>query len=224
MTIVWSLHYNHKTSVLPHYYYCITIDWPAFSCTFLLPSIAWSLFTIAWLAPTCILPAFSCISPPPRLFNFKYSNYFKYLSHFYFFSPYFRSTKIYLMRLHCRIVFVIMLVFSCNVIFSQAKMPMHIFELNQTITDHLLKTYPGCQIRSAWKTDTSKFITYEVRLVKSNMEYAITYDKEGRFLRKQPVSPVIAEIKPVVHRRTQKSFLMKQLDSLQVSDSLILKY
>ncbi len=128
------------------------------------------------------------------------------------------------MKFYSRIVCVIMIALSCSGIYSQAKKPLHVFELSQNITQDLVNTYPGCQVRSAWKTDTSNFISYEVRLVKANMEYAIIYGKDGHFLRKQAVSPIIAEIKPIVHRKPRKSFFMQQLDSMQISDSLILKY
>ena len=128
------------------------------------------------------------------------------------------------MRFSFRIILILILGLPCTGIYCQAKKPMHVFELSQAITEDLVKNYPGCLVRAAWKTDTSNFVSYEIRLIKAKMEYALIYNKDGKFLRRQAVSPVVAELKPAVHRRAQKSFFMQQLDSLQVSDSLILRY
>jgi len=128
------------------------------------------------------------------------------------------------MKLICKIVFIVLFTLPCTKISAQGKKALHIFELGQTITEDLVKNYPGCLVSASWKVDTSNFVCYEVRLVKSKMEYALIYDKDGKFLRKRAVSPVITDVKPTLKRRPQKSFFMQQLDSMQISDSLILKY
>jgi len=121
------------------------------------------------------------------------------------------------------IFFLLFILLSTGAV-AQGKKPLHIFDLGQPITEDLVRNYPGCLVRAAWKVDTSNLVSYEVRLVKSKMEYGLIYNKDGKFLRKQAVSPVIAEVKPVIKRKPQKSFFMQQMDSMQISDSLILKY
>ena len=107
---------------------------------------------------------------------------------------------------------------------AQIKTPVHVFELGQAITEQLVKTFPGSLVRASWKVNTNNVLSYEIRMVKGDMEYALLYDKDGKFLCKEAVSPVIAEKKPIIRRRQPKSFMMQQLDSLLAPDSLILRY
>ena len=123
-----------------------------------------------------------------------------------------------------KITLVLMFTFSGMGISAQTKIPVHIFDLGQTITQQLAQTFPGSLVRAAWKVNTNNVLSYEIRLVKGDMEYALLYDKEGKFLRKEPVSPVIIEKKPVIHRKQPRSFMLQQMDSLLAPDSLILRY
>jgi hypothetical protein len=123
-----------------------------------------------------------------------------------------------------KITLVLMFAFSGMGISAQTKTPVHVFDLEQTITQQLAQTFSGSLVRSAWKVNTNNVLSYEIRLVKGDLEYALLYDSEGKFLRKELVSPVIIEIKPVIHRKQPKSFMLQQLDSLLAPDSLILRY
>jgi hypothetical protein len=107
--------------------------------------------------------------------------------------------------------------------FAQTKTPVHVFELGQKITEHLVKYFPGSLVKAAWRINTNNVVSYEIRLMKTNLEYTLVYDKDGKFLRKEVVSPVIAESKPVVHRKPAKPFIMEPLDALPIRDSLILR-
>jgi hypothetical protein len=128
------------------------------------------------------------------------------------------------MKASVKIIF--LLIFACfNLgVSAQRKTPIHVFELGQSITEHLVKTFPCSLVSAAWKVNTNNVLSYEVRMVKRNMEYALIYDKDGKFLRKEVVTPIVEEQKPIVHRKQPKPFLLQQLDSLQKSDSLVLRY
>jgi hypothetical protein len=103
---------------------------------------------------------------------------------------------------------------------AQTKTPVHVFELAQGITEQLAKTYPSCLVRAAWKVNTNNVLSYEIRMVKGNMEYSLLYDKDGKFLRKEPVSIVIEEKKPIIHKRERRPILLEPLEPLPAPDSI----
>ena len=139
-------------------------------------------------------------------------------------SAYIRIPKQVLMKIRHKVILV--LLFMCFSVGAAAKtkIPVHVFELGQKITEQLAKNYAGSLVRSAWKVNTNNVWSYEIRIIRGNMEYALLYDKNGEFLRKETVSPVVAEKKPILRKKQPKPFLLQQLDSLQLSNSLVLRY
>jgi hypothetical protein len=123
-----------------------------------------------------------------------------------------------------RIIFVLMLACFSIGVSSQSKTPVHVFDLGQTITEQLAKTFPGSLVRAAWKVNTNNVLSYEIRMVKGKMEYALLYDKDGKFLRKEAVSPVIEEKKPIVRKKQRTPLLLEPLEPLPAPDSLVLHF
>jgi hypothetical protein len=112
----------------------------------------------------------------------------------------------------------------CVGISAQTKIPVHVFDLGQSITEQMAKTFPGIIVTGAWKVNTNSIVSYEIRMVKGNMEYALQYDKDGKFLRKDIVSPVIVEKKVILQKKQPKREILLPLSPLPVPDSLVLQF
>lgn len=103
---------------------------------------------------------------------------------------------------------------------------MHVFDLGQNITEQLVKTFPGCVVRSAWKVKTNNILCYEIRIIKGDLEYALIFDKNGKFLHKERVAPVPVEKKIIIHKKLPKpdSDIFLPIMPLPAPDSLVLRY
>jgi hypothetical protein len=140
------------------------------------------------------------------------------------FSPYFRTSIFNVMKVIFRSILFFLLSINFFGSSAQNKAPVHVFELGQKITEHLVNYFPGSLVKAAWRVNTNSVLSYEIRLMKANLEYTLVYDKDGKFLRKETVIPLIPESKPVIHRKLEKAVIMQPLDALPIRDSLILRY
>lgn len=62
--------------------------------------------------------------------------------------------------------------------------PIKEAELMQPIKDDLAKNFAGAKVVRAVKLDNKGVITYRVVIMKDNEKWALTYDNEGKFLKK----------------------------------------
>jgi hypothetical protein len=57
-------------------------------------------------------------------------------------------------------------------------------ELMQPIKDDITKNYMGAKIEKALKIDSKGVVTYKVIIMKDNEKWDLTYDKDGKFIKK----------------------------------------
>ena len=125
-----------------------------------------------------------------------------------------------------KIIFFLLLIYFHPGARAQIKIPVHVFELGQKITEQLAKNYAGSLVRSAWKVNTNSIWSYEIRIIRGNIEYTLLYDKDGKFLRKESVAPVVVEKKIIIHKKLPKpdSDIFLPIMPLPAPDSLVLRY
>lgn len=69
---------------------------------------------------------------------------------------------------------------SCESVATNVK----IADLQKTITSNIAKDYAGYTIKEAISIKSGDIVTYEVAVVKETTLTTLTYDKEGKFIRK----------------------------------------
>ena len=63
-------------------------------------------------------------------------------------------------------------------------------DLQKTITDNIAKDYAGYTIKEATSVTADKIVTCEVVIVKGTATETLVYDKDGKFVKKLPPTPV----------------------------------
>lgn len=83
-------------------------------------------------------------------------------------------------------------------VLNAQKTPVKITDLQKSITDNITKDYAGFTIKSADKLVENNVITYNVVIVKGNMQETLCYDNAGKFLKKMEAKGGMAktEAKP----------------------------
>ena len=69
---------------------------------------------------------------------------------------------------------------------AQTKSEIKNDALQKPIADYVLKNCSGYTVDKAFKVDSKGAITYELCVSKDKVREKITFDKEGKFLRKEP--------------------------------------
>jgi hypothetical protein len=62
--------------------------------------------------------------------------------------------------------------------------PVKVADLQKSITDNITKDYVGFTIKEAIKVIEKNVTTYDVVIVKGNMQETLCYDATGKFLKK----------------------------------------
>lgn len=57
-------------------------------------------------------------------------------------------------------------------------------DLQKAITDNIAKDYPGYTIKEAVCITAGEVITFEIVVIKENTSWKLTYDKDGKFVKK----------------------------------------
>ncbi|MCK9423194.1 MAG: hypothetical protein M0Q38_11415 [Bacteroidales bacterium] len=73
-----------------------------------------------------------------------------------------------------------------TLIFAQTKTEIKKTDLQKPITEYLIKNCTGCLIDKAFKVDSKGVITYDLCVSKDKSRDKITFDKDGKFLLKEP--------------------------------------
>jgi len=85
------------------------------------------------------------------------------------------------------ILIIIFSLFS-TLIFSQTKTEIKKTDLQKPIAEYLIKNCPGYNIDKAFKVDSKGIITYDLCVSKDKTRDKITFDKDGKFIIKEPCS------------------------------------
>lgn len=81
---------------------------------------------------------------------------------------------------------------------SQSKSVLKISELMKPIQENLATQFKGWTPVQAYKMDTKGVVSYEVMVRKEQNEMKLFYDKDGKFLREEPVAAMKPETKKEV--------------------------
>ena len=73
-------------------------------------------------------------------------------------------------------------------IFAQTKKELKSSDLQTPISEYIKKNFNGYNFDKAFKIDTKGIITYNVCVTKDKTHIMITFNKEGKFLLKEPCS------------------------------------
>ncbi len=79
----------------------------------------------------------------------------------------------------------ILFVLACTLLYGQTKTEISTADLTRPITDHLKKNMPGYSIDKAFRVDTQGLMTYEICVSKEKNLEKLTYDKEGKYIKKE---------------------------------------
>ena len=66
------------------------------------------------------------------------------------------------------------------------KTTINVADLQKPITDNIVKDYAGYTIKGATSVTASNTVTYNVVVVKGTATETLVYDKDGKFIKKQP--------------------------------------
>ncbi len=72
---------------------------------------------------------------------------------------------------------------------AQTRTAMKTTDLKKEITSHITKNYPGYLIKSAFKVETNKVITFEVIAQKETSKITLVYNDKGAFLKTENNKP-----------------------------------
>jgi hypothetical protein len=73
---------------------------------------------------------------------------------------------------------------------KSARTTVKVADLQKAITDNIAKDYVGYTIKEATCVTTNNTFTYEVVIVEGTNTETLVYDKEGKFVKKLPPTPV----------------------------------
>jgi hypothetical protein len=99
-----------------------------------------------------------------------------------------------------KVLFVLVLIMAALVVNAQATSTtaqtkptttvVKIADLPKAITDNVAKDYPGFTIKDATYTNTNNVLTYDVVIVKGTSTHTLVYDKDGKFIKMMPMTPM----------------------------------
>jgi len=69
---------------------------------------------------------------------------------------------------------------------DKTKTEVQITDLQKDITTYISKNYKGYKTEEAYEVTTKDVVTYEVTVQKDTQGVILTFDKDGKFLKKQP--------------------------------------
>ncbi len=72
-----------------------------------------------------------------------------------------------------------------TLLFSQTRTEIKTADLQHPISDYLTKNVSGFNIDKVFRLDTKGVINYEVCVTKESTHEKLTFDKEGKFLKKE---------------------------------------
>jgi len=84
------------------------------------------------------------------------------------------------MKKLCTIIILLMTLYSANA----QRSAVNITDLQKTITDNVVKNYPGFTIKEASKVVSGDLTTFEVVVVKGSASETLCYDSTGKFMKK----------------------------------------
>lgn len=84
-----------------------------------------------------------------------------------------------------KICLTFLILLAGTILFGQTKTEISTTDLTVPITDHLKKSMPGYSIDKAFRVDTQGLMTYEVCVSKEKNLEKLTFDKDGRYLKKE---------------------------------------
>jgi hypothetical protein len=73
---------------------------------------------------------------------------------------------------------------------KSSKVSVKSTELQKSITDNVVKDFPGFTIKEAFSVTKGTDVTYEVVITKGTVVETLVYDKEGKFVKKLAPMPV----------------------------------
>jgi hypothetical protein len=88
---------------------------------------------------------------------------------------------------------------------SQSKSMMKVMELPKPIQENLSKQFKGWTAKDAYKLDSKGVISYEVLVKKEANEMRLLYDKEGKFMKEEPIAAMTPEQKKEVAPAKQET-------------------
>ena len=84
--------------------------------------------------------------------------------------------------------FLLLCLFSvmASVVMAQTKTEVKDSDLQKPIVEYMTKNCLGCKIDKAFKVDSKGTITYDLCVSKGRERSKISFDKDGKFLLKEP--------------------------------------
>jgi hypothetical protein len=86
-----------------------------------------------------------------------------------------------------KIVFMLAFVMSMVAMNAQTRTSVKVNDLPKAITENLTTAHQGWTAAEAFKVDTKGVMTYEVLAKKGTSETMLVYDKDGKYLKMEPV-------------------------------------
>jgi len=84
-----------------------------------------------------------------------------------------------------KIILTVIIALFSGVLFAQTKTEIRTSDLQPPIAGYLEKNLSGYIINKAFRVDDKGVISYEVCVSKDNAHEKLTFDKEGKFLKKE---------------------------------------
>jgi hypothetical protein len=81
-----------------------------------------------------------------------------------------------------------------STLFAETKTEIRPSDLQKPITDYIAKSFSGYKIDKAFKIDTKGVITFNVCITKDKTHVLVTFNKEGKYLMKEPCSNECCEV------------------------------
>jgi hypothetical protein len=86
-----------------------------------------------------------------------------------------------------KVVFLFALLLGMVAVNAQTRTAVKLADLPKAITDNISTQHQGWIASDAFKVDTKGVTTYEVMVKKAAAESTLVYDKDGKFLKMEPM-------------------------------------
>lgn len=83
-----------------------------------------------------------------------------------------------------KLLCILVLALGALMLNAQTKTSIKVTDLRKPISEYVAKNLPGYKTTEAYKVDTKGVITYEVAAMKGKDHQVLTFDKNGKFMKK----------------------------------------
>lgn len=102
------------------------------------------------------------------------------------------------------------MVLSLGIGNATTKTSIRVTDLSKLITDDIAKNYPDYTIKEAFRVDTNGIISFEIIIQNPSDKWTLSYDNNGKFVKKVKIPPSIAHPKEIHSKKSGSHLVIKK--------------